>query len=156
MLLRASGELSGNAVDVHAVTSDDAAVGSGIAHAPELLAFAEAIVAREPEALAAARTNAREAVGAAGLVDAAAVASNFERMVRIADSTGIPLDTPVAVMSADLREELDLNTFGGAENTPAPGPLGRALAIAARPVSKLALRVLSRIMRRRFRATRAS
>ena len=45
----------------------------------------------------------------AALVDAAAVVGNFERMVRIADGTGIPLDKPVAMVSADMREELGLD-----------------------------------------------
>ena len=42
------------------------------------------------------------------LVDAAGVASNFERMVRIADSTGIPLDERMAALSQAVRDELQL------------------------------------------------
>ena len=34
---------------------------------------------------------------------------NFERMVRIADGTGIPLDGPVVAASNDFREELGLD-----------------------------------------------
>jgi hypothetical protein len=55
------------------------------------------------------------------------VGSNFERMVRIADSTGIPLDPPVAVLSSGLREELGIDDFGSSANTPAIGPLARGL-----------------------------
>ena len=45
------------------------------------------------------------------MVDAAAVASNFERMDRIADSTGIPLGEGLEAMSLEVREELDLGRF---------------------------------------------
>lgn len=56
-----------------------------------------------------------------GLVDAAAIIGNFQRMVRIADGTGIPLDKPVAVISAGVREALGLNEFGSANLTPKVG-----------------------------------
>jgi hypothetical protein len=42
------------------------------------------------------------------VVDAAGVASNFERMVRIADSTGIQLDTRMAALSKGVRDQLGL------------------------------------------------
>ena len=45
------------------------------------------------------------------MVDAAAVASNFQRMVRIADATGIPLGEGLEAMSQEVREELDLGRF---------------------------------------------
>ena len=51
------------------------------------------------------------ACGTEVTVDAAGVASNFERMVRIADSTGIPLDERLASMSKEVREELHLDRF---------------------------------------------
>jgi hypothetical protein len=99
LLLRASGAVTGNAVDPAAVTDDAAAAGSGIDHAETLLAFAEATVKGSDTELARARTRLQDELGPECLVDAAAVVSNFERMVRIADSTGIPLDTPVNVMA---------------------------------------------------------
>jgi len=57
----------------------------------------------------------RVELGDAALVDAAAVVGNFERMVRIADGSGIPLDEPMAMITADLREELRIDDYGGAE-----------------------------------------
>ncbi len=45
------------------------------------------------------------------LVDAAGVVSNFERMVRIADSTGIPLGEQMEVVTATVRDELALDSF---------------------------------------------
>ena len=42
------------------------------------------------------------------MIDAAAVASNFERMVRIADSTGIPLGERLETMGRGVIDELGL------------------------------------------------
>ena len=147
MLLRASGEMTGERVDVRAVTDDAAAAGSGVAHAAELLAYADALVGDDDPALAAARAALRAAVGDAGLADAASVASNFERMVRIADGTGIPIDTPVRVLSEAVRVELGLEAFGSAANTPAPGTVQRALGPAARAVATFGLKAAGAFQR---------
>ena len=48
------------------------------------------------------------ALGPAAMVDAAGVASNFERMVRIADGTGIELGDQLNQFSADVRATLGL------------------------------------------------
>ena len=60
-------------------------------------------------------THARHAVieglSPEAMVDAAGVASNFERMVRIADSTGIQLDERMAVLSQEVRDTLHLECF---------------------------------------------
>jgi hypothetical protein len=45
------------------------------------------------------------------MVDAAGVVSNFERMVRIADATGIPLDKRMERLSREVREALHLERF---------------------------------------------
>lgn len=61
------------------------------------------------------------------MVDAAGVIANFQRMVRIADGTGIPLDEPVAMLTTDIREELGLNHYGSADRTPLPNTFKRVL-----------------------------
>jgi predicted transcriptional regulator len=76
------------------------------------------MVSDDEKALAPARTRVREEQGPEALVDAAAVASNFERMVRIADATGIPLDSFLDAMTVDLRAELKLARFESTANTP--------------------------------------
>jgi hypothetical protein len=148
VLLRASGEISGNELDVAAVTDDAAAAGSGIAHAETLLAFADAAVEGSDAALDPARGRLLEALGPECLVDAAAVVGNFERMVRIADSTGIPLDAPVTAMSEDLRADLGLNDFHSSANTPRMGPLGLFLGRNLRSLSRIAFRLLGTRARR--------
>jgi len=101
---------------------------SGVPHGSLLVAFAEATAGGDDDALARARAALLAALGAAALVDAAAVTSNFERMVRIADATGIPLDAPIAALSVDLRRDLGIDAYASAAQTPAPGRMARALA----------------------------
>ena len=60
------------------------------------------------ETLAQARADVTAALGPAAMVDAAGVASNFERMVRIADATGIELGDQLEQFSADVRATLGL------------------------------------------------
>lgn len=57
----------------------------GVAHGRELVAFAEAIGGFDDEVLAAARARLVAVAGEAFMVDAAAVAANFEMMTRVAD-----------------------------------------------------------------------
>lgn len=60
----------------------------GLAHAAELLRFAVACAGVDDGALAAARAALVDATDEAFMVDAAAVAANFEMMTRLADGTG--------------------------------------------------------------------
>jgi hypothetical protein len=136
--------MTGDPVDLRALTDATAAATSGVAHAEALVELAEAMVGEDDAALAKARGRVLEELGPEALVDAVAVASNFERMVRIADSTGIPVDGPVEVMSQDLRAELELERFGSSANTPASGGARRALGSLLRPIARVALRLLGR------------
>jgi hypothetical protein len=145
MLLRASGEMTGLPVDPAAVVDTAAAASSGVPHAPALVRFAEAVVGDDRAALAAARATLREEMGAAAFVDAAAVAANFERMVRIADGTGIPLDPPVAALSRDLRRDLGIDRFTSAGHTPDVGVVGRAVSALAAPGLRVLLRTVGRL-----------
>ena len=81
-------------------------------HGPQLVAFAEAIV-KGTETLARSRAAVIEALGPEAMVDAAGVASNFERMVRIADSTGIELGDRLENGSAAVRVALGLTRPAG-------------------------------------------
>ena len=73
-----------------------------------LVRLASAMVAGDAEPLAEARAAVLSELGAAAMVDAVAVAANFERMVRTADGTGIQLDERLATISAEVRAELEL------------------------------------------------
>ena len=81
-------------------TADLTAVAAGrgethVEHGDALLGFATACAERDDEALADARAALVEDTDEAFMVDAAAVAGNFEMMTRLADSTGARMPTSV-------------------------------------------------------------
>ena len=116
-MLRVSSELEGEKVDLQSVTKGSE-VQSGVPFQDELLAFAEVALGDDDEGIRLAREAVRAKMGDAAAVDAAGVIANFQRMVRIADGAGIPLDTPVAVATSTIRSELGLNSYSSFDNTP--------------------------------------
>ena len=96
-------------VNLRAVV-DGADADSGVPSGAELVAFVEAAVAGDGD-LTEARSRLEDALGGEAVVDAAAVIGNFQRMTRIADSTGIPVDERTAAFTEDLRDALGLNEF---------------------------------------------
>ncbi len=116
-MLRVSAQSTETNVDLQAVNGDAQAAAQGIEYGAELLRFAEAVPGNDQLALAAARQQLLDAAGPAVVVDAAAVAANFQRMVRIADSTGIPIDDTSAELGQGVRAELGLERFPSARNT---------------------------------------
>jgi hypothetical protein len=150
-MLRASVEAKGAAIDPRAVLAGPQAVAAEleavVPHAAALAGFAAAVVGRDDAVLARAREGLIAAVGPECFVDAAGVVGNFERMVRIADATGIPLDAPIAALSSDLRDELGLAAFRSASNTPEPSAGARLLARLARPLLAVVLRAVGRLRR---------
>jgi hypothetical protein len=89
----------------------EVASSSGVEHGSLLIAFAEAMARDDDAALTHARHAVIEGISPAAMVDAAGVASNFERMVRIADATGIQLDERMATLSQEVRDTLQLERF---------------------------------------------
>lgn len=85
MLSWSSTEAGGRA-DLAEVSAGSGEV--GVDHGGVLLQFATACGERDDEALATARSALAAATDDAFMVDAAAVACNFEMMTRLADSTG--------------------------------------------------------------------
>jgi len=83
----------------------------GVDRAAELLAFADAALDGDPAVLAMARTRVVAALGAAAMVDAAAVIAVFNGITRIADATGIPLEDAKRAESADWRAALGIDRF---------------------------------------------
>jgi len=79
----------------------------GVAHGALLTRFAEQV--HQGDDLDQVRAELIEAVGEAGLIDAAAICANFNMMVRIADGTGTPLDEGTVLVSAELRQDLGLD-----------------------------------------------
>ena len=148
-MLRASIEYQGKEADLRAVTEGSKGGESGVPHGDELVAFAEAAVGGDAAALRSSRDALRDVAGSAAVVDAAGVIGNFQRMVRIADSTGIPLDAPTAALSEDFREDIGLDDFATAERIQSLGPLGRAAASVGRRLAFGGLRWVGKRARRK-------
>jgi hypothetical protein len=83
----------------------------GIIHGRSLIAFAEALLGDDDDALRKAREALWTALGPAGLADAAGVVGLFNAIDRVADATGIPLEPEKAAATADFRATLDLDRF---------------------------------------------
>ena len=85
----------------------------------------------------AARTQLQNAT------DAAALVAHYEKMDRIADAIGIPLDAPMQVLGGELRDSLGIGKFTSAQNTKAAGPLTRLLQDMLRKIMFPVLKHLS-------------
>jgi hypothetical protein len=87
---------------------DDASL-IGVDHAATLIGFADAAVARDPEATRGARERLIATLGEAAMIDAAAVIGGFDGITRVADAIGIPIEPQKAALTADFRAELGLD-----------------------------------------------
>jgi hypothetical protein len=118
MMLSLSAKTTETAIDLQMVNGSSASDAQGIPFANELARFAEAIAQRDTAKIKRTRDKLVKVAGDAVMIDAAAVAANFQRMVRIADSMGIPIDEKNIEAGAGIREELELSRFASAQNTP--------------------------------------
>ncbi len=110
-MLSVSARTSGEDVNLNGIV-DGNAVATGIPGGGALLAFAEVCLGDDSAAIADARQRVLDELGEAAMVDAAGVIANFQRMVRIADGTGIVLDAQVAELTAELRQDLGIDRYG--------------------------------------------
>ena len=113
----------GTEIDLSAVNGADDEVDAtalGVEHGAELIEFAEAAMGLDEPRLREARAEAHRLLGDAAFVDCCAVIASFNVVDRVADSTGIPLDTMLAESSREVRSELDLGRFASSANTKAP------------------------------------
>lgn len=136
-MLSLSADISQQSVDLQVVNGEG---DGGIPCGGELMKFAEAVASGDEAALVTGRQNLLDAAGPEVLVDAAGVAANFQRMVRIADSTGIPVDGMMQTLGGSIQEELKLRRFESANNTPHARAWQKLLRA---PMRLLAKRMLS-------------
>ena len=116
-MLRVSAQTTETDINIQGVIGDSAAAEQGIKFGARLIAFAEAVAQRDPAAIETSREALRAEAGDAVVVDAAGVAANFQRMVRIADSAGIPVDNVETDLAKQTRADLSLDEFHSARNT---------------------------------------
>ena len=140
-----SSQVQGEKVDLKGIV-DGESVATGVPFDRELIRFAETALNDDQQAIREARDDLAQKMGQEAMVDTAGVIANFQRMVRIADGTGIPLDAPVAMMTDDIRSNLGINAFGSAENTPPVSLLKKLLARLLKPFLPGMLRRMTRDM----------
>jgi DNA-binding phage protein len=119
-MLRASSQTQNLADDLDLTAVIDSTKDSGLPHGALLIAFVDAVLGKDGAALNAARNALLKESGPEALVDAAGVIATFMQMVRIADATGIAIDTAILEKTQEVRETLGINTFASAQNTLGP------------------------------------
>ena len=110
MLLRGSGDFELQAVM-------DAELDSGVEHGTLLRQLVDAMIGRKWNEVAPIRDELVKCMGAQQTTDAIAVVSAFNGITRIADATGIPLDTGPAATTAEMRAELAIDRFDYSEKS---------------------------------------
>jgi hypothetical protein len=118
-MLRESIQADGQTIDLEGLADTDCKEIAGLKNSKILIEYADVFMTRDAAELAVVREKLEKAMGARALVDAAGVASNFQRMVRIADGTGIPSDALSHDAKVEMAAKLDLNKYQSAKNTPA-------------------------------------
>jgi hypothetical protein len=109
--------VNGAEIDLQAIHGSARSDG-GVEHGARLVAFTEAVMGSDDEALKRERQALRAVLSDDSFVDVAATIGAFNVVTRIADSTGIPLDPMLDSMSVDVRQELRLARFASSANTP--------------------------------------
>ena len=109
MLLRASGDREEIKFNLRSITNSELL--SGVTHGELLRELTDATVLSQWEKLREIRDRASKIFGYQTLVDILTVASGFNGITRVADSTGIPLDKTTAETTFDLRETTGIENF---------------------------------------------
>jgi hypothetical protein len=100
---------TGQRLDLSAVA--DVRPGVGLEHGDVLLRFAGACGGTDDDELAAARASLVTETDEAFMVDAAAVAANFEMMTRLADGTGAAMPAERLERSAEAIETMRIGNL---------------------------------------------
>jgi hypothetical protein len=108
----------GSPADLSQVNAGKPLGDGGVLHGARLVAFTDAVMGDDEDALRRERAALRVVLSDAAFVDTCATIGAFNVVDRIADATGIPVDDMMLEMSAQVREELDLSRFASAANTP--------------------------------------
>ena len=90
---------------------------SGVPGGREILAFADAAIGPDRDALERARDNLAASVGKAAVPAAAAIAATFTKNDRIANGTGIPSELRMLRNSREIRAEYGINDYRSSANT---------------------------------------
>ena len=131
-------------VDLTMINGEKVNDGGGVPFGVQLMKFGESLAAGDEAALASSRQGLLNAAGPAVLVDTAAVAANFQRMVRLADAVAIPVDNVTIAISKNVREELDLDRLHTSQYTPPPTFMQRLQGVFIRAVAPFLMRRMAK------------
>ncbi len=106
-MLRASAHMSHQDINLKAV--GDSTLDPNLPAGPQLLAFADALLGSDDDALDSARSALTDVAGSDSTARAALVVGNFEMMNRLLDATGVP----VPISMGSITSELGLPAFTG-------------------------------------------
>ena len=114
-MLSLSIETTGQTFELDGLTNPSFTKIDGTQHSEVLIRFIDAVMNDDGSALATARETLVSEIGVEAMVDVVGIASNFQRMVRIADGTGIPpTNLGMDALTEELNEKLGLNEYAGA------------------------------------------
>ena len=116
-MLRESATYTGVSVNLDGITDPASTRIDDVPHSEALIKYCDTFLGNSADEFAAARTALAAEMGETAMVDAAGIVSNFQRMDRIADSTGIPSDGPMMIMQQEFVDQLGLDKFTSAGNT---------------------------------------
>ncbi|MCY3885658.1 MAG: hypothetical protein OXG24_12185 [Gammaproteobacteria bacterium] len=108
-MLRVSSQSEGFDANLKAITEED--VDAGVPFSSLLRQLTEATIEMRWGDLATFRQEAIETIGRQSTVDALAVASGFNGIVRVADATGIPIDSYEDDVGKKLRSSIGIDDF---------------------------------------------
>lgn len=112
-MLSWSSNEAGQEIDLSALSQSGADLGVeiGVEHGAELTRFATACAEPDDAELVLARETLVAVTDVEFMIDAAAVAANFEMMTRLADATGARMPTSRLDSSADAIDVLGVAKF---------------------------------------------
>ena len=104
-----SGEKTGDTYDLETILEGGQGT-AGVPHGDLLLNFADAVLGDDDATLSESRTQLAAALGPEAVIDAVGVISSFNSVVRVADATGIPVESFKEEAAEKLKVEFNLGT----------------------------------------------
>ena len=96
--------------DLRAATAGGSAAAS-VPNGELLVRFAEAVLGTDSTALEKVRQELRDILGECALADVAATVASFNAVVKLEDSTGIPLEEYKEEATRDFRADLGIDAL---------------------------------------------
>ena len=109
MLLRESSKKENLDLNLVAVTADGGEV--GLQNENELFAVAEAVFDGDEDQMGQVRSEVEAVLGPQALVDAIGVAAAFNGITKIANATGLPLDSTTNDRTVEIRQLTGIDNY---------------------------------------------